>query len=278
MLIQSRLVQLVEVVDVINFIAHSNPAKEALKTANLLKTFSVNILITGEIGVGKKTLAKYISPNTTIINALEIDSFYQNYENFKNNSRMIIEDFHKIPNFQNLKQFIEKKDLQIIATSTLELNSKVMDNFFNITLHIPSLSSKEREKDIKPLVSKFLNEAEDFFKFNVEIDKIDVSKIDKRYIDLTLNGNSLKKSVFMYYFFSQMKENEIMNLLEDYFFDNFGESDNYKNFLMMYEKPLIKAGLRKYKSQLQLSKVLGLNRNTLRKKINETNIFEEEQK
>jgi DNA-binding NtrC family response regulator len=266
----------VEVVDVINFIAHSNPAKEALKTANLLKTFSVNILITGEVGVGKKTLAQYISPSANILNALQIDNFYNNFENFKNSSQIIIEDFHKIPNFQNLKKFIEKKELQIIATSTVSLNSKIMDNFFNITLNIPSLSSKERKLDIEPLIKKFLTEAEDFFKFNIEIDKIEISKIDKRYINLEQNGNSLKKSIFSYYFFSQMNDKEIMILLEDYFFKNFEESDNYKKFLSIYEKSLIKAGLKKYKSQLQLSKVLGLNRNTLRKKINESNLLEEE--
>ena len=41
----------------------------------------------------------------------------------------------------------------------------------------------------------------------------------------------------------------------------------YLNLVYLYEVPLIRAGLTKYKSQLQLSDKLGLNRNTLRKKI-----------
>jgi len=36
-------------------------------------------------------------------------------------------------------------------------------------------------------------------------------------------------------------------------------------FLHLYEVPIIKAGLQRFKSQLQLSEKLGLNRNTLRK-------------
>jgi DNA-binding protein Fis len=35
----------------------------------------------------------------------------------------------------------------------------------------------------------------------------------------------------------------------------------------LYEVPLIRAGIKRFKSQLQLADKLGLNRNTLRKKI-----------
>ncbi|TNF45412.1 MAG: Fis family transcriptional regulator, partial [Epsilonproteobacteria bacterium] len=45
-----------------------------------------------------------------------------------------------------------------------------------------------------------------------------------------------------------------------------------REHLGLYEKPLIEAGLKKFGSQLQLSQVLGINRNTLRKKIHEHNI------
>ena len=43
----------------------------------------------------------------------------------------------------------------------------------------------------------------------------------------------------------------------------------YKEHLGLYEKPLIEAGLHKYGSQSKLSQILGINRNTLRKKIHE---------
>ncbi len=43
----------------------------------------------------------------------------------------------------------------------------------------------------------------------------------------------------------------------------------YKRELELFEKALIVAGLEKYGSQLKLAQALGINRNTLRKKINE---------
>ena len=46
-----------------------------------------------------------------------------------------------------------------------------------------------------------------------------------------------------------------------------GTNSDYRNLIYLYETPLIRAGLKKFKSQLQLSDKLGLNRNTLRKKI-----------
>ena len=55
--------------------------------------------------------------------------------------------------------------------------------------------------------------------------------------------------------------------VESYLMDKLGSQSDYRNFLHLYEAPLIKAGLSRFRSQLQLSDKLGLNRNTLRKKI-----------
>jgi DNA-binding protein Fis len=54
--------------------------------------------------------------------------------------------------------------------------------------------------------------------------------------------------------------------------ENLNGNNEYKEHLNLYEEPLIEAGLKKFGSQLQLSQVLGINRNTLRKKIHEHNI------
>jgi len=64
-----------------------------------------------------------------------------------------------------------------------------------------------------------------------------------------------------------IKDVELMDIIENYLVDKFGSHSDYRNFLHLYEAPLIKAGLTRFKSQLQLSDKLGLNRNTLRKKI-----------
>jgi DNA-binding protein Fis len=69
-----------------------------------------------------------------------------------------------------------------------------------------------------------------------------------------------------------MDISDITDVLYAYFYKHFNGSDNYREHLGIYEKPLIEAGLKKYGSQLQLSAVLGINRNTLRKKIHEHHI------
>jgi len=58
-----------------------------------------------------------------------------------------------------------------------------------------------------------------------------------------------------------------MGIIENYLQDKIGSNSDYRKFLYLYEVPLLKSGLKKFKSQLQLSDRLGLNRNTLRKKI-----------
>jgi DNA-binding protein Fis len=69
-----------------------------------------------------------------------------------------------------------------------------------------------------------------------------------------------------------MDEKDIKGVLYHYLFKDLDGNDGYREHLGLYEIPLIKAGLKKFGSQLQLSRVLGINRNTLRKKIHEHNI------
>jgi DNA-binding protein Fis len=61
----------------------------------------------------------------------------------------------------------------------------------------------------------------------------------------------------------------LMSVIQEYLSDKLGSKNDYRNYLHLYEVPLIRAGLKQFKSQLQLSEKLGLNRNTLRKKIEE---------
>ena len=61
--------------------------------------------------------------------------------------------------------------------------------------------------------------------------------------------------------------------MENFLIEKIGSNNDYRNFLHLYEVPLIQAGIKRFKSQLQLSERLGLNRNTLRKKIAENEAF-----
>jgi DNA-binding protein Fis len=69
-----------------------------------------------------------------------------------------------------------------------------------------------------------------------------------------------------------MNDKDIEAILYQYLLKHLDGNDGYHEYLGLYEKPLIQAGLTKFGSQLQLSQVLGINRNTLRKKIHEHNI------
>ena len=60
-----------------------------------------------------------------------------------------------------------------------------------------------------------------------------------------------------------------MAVMEEYLGGKLGSKNDYRNYIHLYEVPLIRAGLKQFKSQLQLAEKLGLNRNTLRKKIAE---------
>jgi len=246
-----------QVVDATNFIAESKASKEALKSANILKSLNINAIIEGDAGNGKLTLAKLILPNSLIIDSFNINDF----ESIENGSSVIIKNFNKVTNIYKFKELIEEKNIRVVATSNEILRDEIADRFFGIRIYIPNL--KDRVEDIKPLAREFLKEAKEIFG---EPDK----EIDLELIELDLNKNSysLKRSIFLAFLFDTIKDNEIMKIVEHYLQDRIGSGDDYRKFLHLYEVPLIKTSLEKFKSQLQVSEKLGINRNTLRKKIN----------
>ncbi len=81
------------------------------------------------------------------------------------------------------------------------------------------------------------------------------------------NAHSLRKSIYFSYLFETVGEDEILMFLENYMFTNLQGENSYKDFLYLFEVPLLKAAKKKYKSQVQMAKYLGLNRITLRKKL-----------
>ncbi len=249
---------MVRAVDVTKFIATSDASLEALKTANLLKGLPVNAFIFGQSGTGKKSLAKYILPNAPIVDA----RLYAELEDtLSSNKTIIISNFDKIPNFDNFKTLVDKYEVRIIALANTVFNTEVIDRFFGIKVYLPPLS--ERKKDVKALAKRFLEEACSLFDIDKDID-IDVSRIS-----LDQNAHSVRRYVYMKVQFQGINEYELMDLMETYLKEKMGGNSDYRNFLYLYEAPLINAGLEKFKTQFQLSDKLGLNRNTLRKKIAE---------
>ncbi|MEA2091537.1 MAG: Fis family transcriptional regulator [Campylobacterota bacterium] len=244
------------VVDATNFITASESSAQAFKTATLLKTLHVNSLISGEVGVGKKSLARYILPDATIIEASDFDEILSTLESV---NEIIIINLENCPNIKRVMNAISANSVRVVATAKSSFFNEDIDEIFSVKFDIPPL--RDRLEDVEKLVEKFIDEASSLYcsstKFNTENFTPDLSQ----------NSNSLKRQVMIHALLQDIKEVELMDIIENYLMDKLGSQNDYRNFLHLYETPLIKAGLSRFKSQLQLSDKLGLNRNTLRKKI-----------
>ena len=248
----------VQDVVVTNFISVSNASLEALKTANLLKGLPINAFIFGQDGTGKKSLAKYILPDAPVVDA---NAYNELEGTLSSHKHVIISNFDKIPNYDNFKILLDKYDVRIMALATSVFNSEVIEKFFGIQVCLPPLS--ERLDDVEPLCKYFLQEAKDTLSVQSDIN------INIKELDLSQNAHSIRRHVYMQVQLQDINEDELMHIMQKYLSTRLGGNNDYRNFLYLFEAPLINAGLQKFKTQLQLSDKLGLNRNTLRKKIAE---------
>ncbi len=67
---------------------------------------------------------------------------------------------------------------------------------------------------------------------------------------------------------SSLDEEQLTSVMENYFFTRLDDADdNYKRFLDIFDSAIINANHKMFKSQLMMSYKMGINRNTLRKKI-----------
>lgn len=245
-----------QVVVATSFITASEASYQALKTATLLKTLNVNALIMGETGVGKKCLASFILPDASIVDASHFDELLVSLESC---SELIITNIENSPNIKRLIQTIKEKQVRIIATSKQTFSNEFIDDLFSVKFDIPSLS--KRMEDVELLIKLFEVEAVTLFGGEQKVDLADFTP------DLSQNAKSLKRQVMVRYLHQDMQDKELMQIIENYLHDKIGSQSDYRKYLYLYEAPLIRAGLDRFTSQLQLSDKLGLNRNTLRKKI-----------
>lgn len=240
------------------YIAKDSISKEILNSAKLLQAVSVNALILGEVGVGKKSLAKYILPQSEIYEAKNLQKDIADDVLTIQNEAIIIDKVNEITNIDLFLKWIDENAIRVIAISNTEnLNQKLRD-IFSINLEIPTLS--KREEDTKALVNKFSNEASSI----LEMPIIPQSKL---IINISNNTHSLRKSIYFSYLFETIGEHEILMFLEKYISENLKGENSYKDLSYIFEVPLLKASTKKYKSQVQVAKHLGLNRITLRKKL-----------
>jgi DNA-binding NtrC family response regulator len=240
------------------FFSTSEKVQHIIKSFNLTKTLFVSSIIIGEAYTGKKSLARSLFPNTPMVSGNDQKGVEEALED---NDELIITNFEKLSN-QNALDFSNKR---IIATADYIGNPELIDDLFAFIYTMPSL--QERPEDIHYLKDMFIKEACS----TLMVDKSDIEPADIS-VNLTKNSKSMKRSIYMHIMRQSMNSEDIENVLYHYLLKNLDGNDGYREYLGLYEKPLIEAGLKKFGSQLQLSQVLGINRNTLRKKIHEHNI------
>ncbi len=240
------------------YIAISKNSKEILNSAHLLQSVEVNALIMGETGVGKKSLAQYILPKAPLYKAKNLQQdIADKLVNIKEHS-IIIDKIENITNIDLVINWLNENRIRVIATTLKsELNSKLAE-LFSVNIELPSL--KEREDDVKALTQIFSKEAST----TLDVEQIIPSKL---MINISNNAHSLRKSIYFSYLFETIGEDEILMFMEKYMLSNMKGENSYKDFLYLLEVPMLKATKKKYKSQVQMAKHLGLNRITLRKKI-----------
>jgi DNA-binding NtrC family response regulator len=246
------------------FISQSEASKNALNIATLSSSLPVGVLIFGEVGTGKKSLARVVSPDAELFDAQKLQALMRdNTVNLEEIKTLIISD---IDNCNNIKQFLEKLEslgIKIIATATQEKES-FAEKF---AVRIDILPLKEREEDVEVLSHAYLKMANKLFATDVSIDTIK--------LDFSKNSFSLKESIFRGVIYESLQQEDVLTLLESYLYKIMDNKSQYKDLIEVFEIPLINASRRKYKSQLQMAKALNINRNTLRKKINQYNLGED---
>jgi len=238
-----------------NFIALSQSSKKALQILQMSAALPVNILITGEAYVGKRLLAQTVFSEAAVFEAEKLyELIVQNKIEIAKHKEIIVLN---IDTLSNKMQFLEMlQPIKVVATSAKEYSDS--KNYFAVKIPLKPLS--KRKEDLEMLVKKYTAEANTLYQS--EVDSQDVLR------DTSLNALSLKRGVYKSVFLHSMDEDDIQNALYNFFINYLQKKNyNYKDFLKVFEIPLLKATKQLYKSQVQIAKVLDINRITLRKKI-----------
>lgn len=239
------------------FLTQSPKVQAIIKGFNLTKSLFVSSILVGEAYTGKKTLIRYLFPTILFADGNDQQTVEQMLEN---HNELVIYNFEKLKNIENLN-FDNKR---IVAISNYISNEKTIDALFAFIYQMPSL--KERPEDIALLTKHFSKEVKSNLMINDDI------VVNSSKLDISANNHSLKRSLYQKAFKYTCNDQDIQDILYQYLLDNMEGNNDYKEYLALYEKPLIDAGLKKFGSQLKLSNILGINRNTLRKKIYELGI------
>jgi len=240
------------------FFTKSENIQNIIKGFNLTKTLFVSSIIVGEAHTGKKLLASSLFPDAHVVSGADQEAVERALDEY---NELIITDFEKLSNQESLNM----DNKRIIATANYIGNKNIIDHLFAFIYTLPPL--KERPEDTEYIKTLFVKEA----RSNLMLETLDIP-LSEIPVNLSKNTKSLKSTIYKYLMTHSMEKQDIQDAIYTYILVKLEGNNGYKEYIELYEKPLILAGLKKYGSQLQLSQVLGINRNTLRKKIHEHGI------
>ncbi len=237
------------------FITKSPSSQKILKIAQMSAQLPINVIILGQAGVGKKLLAKEILQNTQSYEAKVFEKLIIDDKIHLEGLNSII--LYNINQVLNKSEFLEKLDgIKIVATG-FSCDEDYLDKF---AVKIEILPLNERQEDLEELKQFYINEAKKIYTSNI------IPKDIK--IDLSKNGITLKQSIYKSILLKSITKQELIDTLNDFFIREFENQRTYKQLLEIFEIPMLKAAKTVYKSQLQMATKLGINRITLRKKLN----------
>jgi DNA-binding protein Fis len=235
----------------------SSSIQSITKGLTLSKSLFVSTIVWGEPFIGKQTLVRSIYPQAEFIDGQKIENLNDILASSK---EIFIYNFESIQNIHSLN--LENR--RIVAIANYNRLPSSIEKKFAFIYKMPPL--RERTSDVKRFILNFTKELQDELMIKEKIN------ISIKHLDLSQNFKSLKISLHRELIKKTLSKQDIEEILFDYFYDKIEGKNSYRENISLYEKPLIEAGLKRFKSQLKLSEVLGLNRNTLRKKIHEHNI------
>jgi len=239
----------------VQFLSNSTHIEQIIKGLTLTKSLMVTSILIGEPYTGKKSLVESIFPKSTFVDADNSNALVHALQNYE---EIVIYNFEAIA--ENLDRY-DFSNRRIIAISNDPVCSSAIEEKFAFIYHMPPL--REREEDI-PLLAKYFCDM-----IREELMITSECKVNIRQLDLSENIKSLKASLYRELVTADLSQEALEKLIYAYLYPRLEGKNAYREHLALFERPLIQAGLAKYRSQLKLSSVLGLNRNTLRKKIYE---------
>ncbi len=230
----------------------SEAVQQIIKSLTLTRTLHVSSIIIGEPWSGRRSLVRHLFPDLPMVDGRDQEAVETLLDH---THALIIEHYEKLPNAEQL----DFADKHIIAIADYAGNARALDETFAFIYRMPPL--RDRPEDIRLYADLYRKEAAETLMLDAEI------SLPGSALDIHQNLRSLRASIYREMLLQNSDRDTLERGLYRYFFNRLPREADYHHHLGLFEKPLLEAGLHVFGSQLRLAEALGINRNTLRKKI-----------